>query len=90
LITDKEIIKDGNRGRDLTIIVNQNGSLIKIKQRVLLVEQRLYQLNVVCAQAEFDDIEANKFLDSLDLSVSPKKPKTPAKPGGRPTGSPDK
>ena len=29
LITNKEIIKDGNRGRDFTIIVNQNGSLVK-------------------------------------------------------------
>jgi len=90
LITNKEIIKDGNRGRDFTIIVNQNGSLVKIKQRVLLVEQRLYQLNVVCAQAEFDDIEANKFLDSLDLDATPKKPKTPSKPGGSPKGSVDK
>ena len=90
LITDREIIKDGNRGRDFTIIINQNGSLIKIKQRVLLVEQRLYQLNVVCAQAEFDDIEANKFLDSLDLQTTPKKPETPPKPGSSPKGSVDK
>ena len=80
LISDKEIIKDRNRGRDFTIIVNQNGSLIKIKQRVLLVGQRLYQLNVVCAQADFDDAEAIKFLDSLVLDKTPKKPKNESKP----------
>lgn len=90
LISDKEIIKDGHRGRDFTIIVNQNGSLVKIKQRVLLVEQRLYQLNVVCAQAEFDEIEANQFLDSLELEPNSKKPKAPPNPGGNSKGSVDK
>ena len=90
LITHKEIVKDGNRGRDFTIIVNQNGRLIKIKQRVLLVKQRLYQLNVVAAQAEFDELEANKFLESLQLDQATSPAKRPA-PGGAPAGgSPDK
>ena len=90
LITHKEIVKDGNRGRDFTFIVNQNGSLIKIKQRVLLVKQRLYQLNVVCAQAEFDELEANRFLDSFDLDQATKPAKRPPPPGSPAKRSQDK
>ena len=75
LVSDQEIMKDLNRGRDFTIIVNQNGNLVKIKQRVLLVGQRLYQLNVVSAKEDFDESEANKFLNSLELDKKPGKTK---------------
>ena len=90
LIIHKEIVKEGNRGRDFTIIVNQNGSLIKIKQRVLLVKQRLYQLNVVCAQADFDELEASKFLDSFILEPSSGASKRPTQSQAADPGSQDK
>ena len=79
LISDQEIMKDLNRGRDFTIIVNQNGNLVKIKQRVLLVGQRLYQLNVVSAKEDFDESEAKQFFDSLKLDKKPDKSKAKVK-----------
>lgn len=67
LISHKAIQIRGYPGREYEFIADQGGTILKFSARVYLVKQRLYQLNLVMTDDEFDEAMVQKFFKSFDL-----------------------
>ncbi len=64
-----EEIRHGRHvGREFVYIADLDGTLYKFSTRIVLVGQRLFQLNLVMPDEAFDERMARKFFDSFKLT----------------------
>ncbi len=66
LTDQKKVTIDGNPGRDVTADAGANG---RMKARVLLVKNRIYQLVVGGSPDAFSDKDIQKMFDSFKLTA---------------------
>ena len=66
LTSEEKVSLDGNPGRSFSADAGANG---RLKARIYLVKNRLYQVFVGGSQDKVSDADAQKFLDSFKLTA---------------------